>query len=165
MINQDKSYLEGERQCEICKGTYFKKYGMGNTKCESCRSIEKYRKYKDKYRGYAREWARKDRAERPWRSKAADQRRAATRDLLLERYGMTKEEYAAKYEAQNKGCYICGGKSVIPNSERDLYVDHDHDTGAIRDLLCNHCNTGLGQFFDNPELLEKAAAYLRKHGK
>lgn len=52
-----------------------------------------------------------------------------------------------------KECVICG-------SEEKLVVDHDHKTGAIRGMLCNHCNRGLGHFRDDPELLEFARIYL-----
>ena len=52
-----------------------------------------------------------------------------------------------------KQCVICG-------SEEKLVVDHDHKTGQIRGMLCNHCNRGLGHFKDDPMLLEFAAQYL-----
>lgn len=52
-------------------------------------------------------------------------------------------------------CIICG-------SDETLVVDHDHKTGKIRGMLCNHCNRGLGHFRDDPELLEFAAIYLRE---
>ena len=50
-------------------------------------------------------------------------------------------------------CVICG-------SEEKLVVDHDHITGQVRGMLCNHCNRGLGHFRDDPMLLEFAAQYL-----
>lgn len=52
-----------------------------------------------------------------------------------------------------KQCIICGDESK-------LVVDHDHQTGKIRGMLCNHCNRGLGHFRDSPQLLEFAAQYL-----
>jgi hypothetical protein len=52
-----------------------------------------------------------------------------------------------------KECVICG-------SQEPLVVDHDHKTGEIRGMLCNHCNRGLGHFRDDPMLLEFAAQYL-----
>jgi hypothetical protein len=52
-----------------------------------------------------------------------------------------------------KECVIC-------ESQETLVVDHDHKTGKIRGMLCNHCNRGLGHFRDDPTLLEFAAQYL-----
>jgi len=50
-------------------------------------------------------------------------------------------------------CVICG-------SEEALVVDHDHQSGKVRGMLCNHCNRGLGHFRDDHMLLEFAAQYL-----
>jgi len=44
-----------------------------------------------------------------------------------------------------------------------LLIDHDHETGKIRGLLCHRCNTGLGFFLDNPHFLTNAAFYLEKN--
>lgn len=63
------------------------------------------------------------------------------------------DEKLKQIKAEVKECVICG--------EQDkLVVDHDHVTGQIRGLLCNHCNRGLGHFRDSPMLLEFAAQYL-----
>lgn len=53
-----------------------------------------------------------------------------------------------------RGCSICG-------SEERLVVDHCHNSGEVRGMLCNHCNRGLGHFRDNPETMLNAIAYLR----
>lgn len=84
-----------------------------------------------------------------------------------QRLGITPEQYLAMQKDQNNLCYICGSPetSTYRGITRDLAVDHDHDTGAIRDLLCGACNKGLGSFGDDPTRLERAAAYLRRHGK
>jgi len=61
--------------------------------------------------------------------------------------------------AQGGVCAICGG---INDNDDALSVDHDHETGRIRGLLCSKCNKGLGSFNDDPELLRKAIAYLER---
>lgn len=61
-----------------------------------------------------------------------------------------------------KGCAICGKTNKYgPKGKRILCLDHDHDTGLFRGILCNGCNTALGQFRDDPNLVEKALNYLR----
>ena len=82
------------------------------------------------------------------------------KDNLKRVFGMSLEEYDIKLNLQEGVCKIC--KSLCKSGKR-LAVDHNHETGKIRDLLCGNCNGGLGKFLDNPELLIKAAEYLRKH--
>lgn len=65
-------------------------------------------------------------------------------------------EYDRLLNLQGGGCAICG---AFP-TERSLAVDHDHDTGRIRGLLCMRCNTGIGHFEDSIPLLEAAIDYL-----
>ncbi len=59
----------------------------------------------------------------------------------------------AEIKATTHECVICGDATK-------LVVDHDHVTGKVRGMLCNHCNRGLGHFRDSPMLLEFAAQYL-----
>lgn len=75
----------------------------------------------------------------------------------LKRYGLTIEDYYALLEKQGGGCAICGKKDTWFS----LAVDHCHGRKIVRGLLCSQCNRGIGMFKDNPDLLEKAARYLR----
>lgn len=75
------------------------------------------------------------------------------------KYGITVEQLTALIEAQEGLCAVCGK----PLEEAATHVDHDHKTKKVRGALCFHCNTGLGQFGDNIELLLKAVAYLQRH--
>lgn len=83
--------------------------------------------------------------------------------VLKCRYGITLEDYERKLEEQSGRCAIC--ETTEPGGIGTFHVDHDHKTGAVRDLLCFSCNTVLGRFDDNIELLEKAIDYLKSHKK
>ncbi|MDD4215533.1 MAG: endonuclease VII domain-containing protein [Bacteroidales bacterium] len=61
-------------------------------------------------------------------------------------------------------CPICK-KPSIPGVTANLVIDHDHDTGNARTWICDSCNTGLGRFKDDAELLEQAIKYLKKYKK
>lgn len=80
-------------------------------------------------------------------------------------FGISLEEYTAMLERQNGLCAICGEpeKGAMRGRPIELAVDHDHETGAVRQLLCGNCNKGLGNFQDSPELLTLAALYLSTH--
>lgn len=73
-------------------------------------------------------------------------------------YGITHEDFEAMVARQNGLCAIC--RQVLP-----LHVDHCHETKAVRGLLCQLCNVGLGHFKDNPERLQRAASYLEQNAK
>lgn len=82
----------------------------------------------------------------------------ATRRKELSRlYGLTLEKYAEIYKAQGGKCAICHQDC---KTKKSLSVDHDHETGKVRGLLCNMCNRALGMFLDSPEVLASARAYL-----
>jgi len=75
-------------------------------------------------------------------------------------YGISPEEFDELVALQEGQCAICRGDE--PGGKGNWHVDHDHETGRIRGLLCGDCNLGLGKFRDRPDLLELAAAYLRR---
>ena len=93
----------------------------------------------------------------------AKQKKRVSRDRphLMERYGLTPEDYDAMLRAQDGKCAICGREDSGRSDKRSLCVDHDHDTGAVRGLLCDPCNNGLGRFNDDPSLLMAAIRYLQ----
>lgn len=76
-------------------------------------------------------------------------------------------QYAQLLEMRGEAkCAICGYEEDIKSSRgrtRRLVIDHDHETGIVRDLLCNRCNKALGLFRDEVEILLAAAQYLVKH--
>lgn len=77
----------------------------------------------------------------------------------LSSLGLTVDDYDAVLALQNGKCGIC---SRGPNGRgRHLHVDHDHETGNLRGLLCHSCNTSLGHFKDSIETLQRAINYLR----
>lgn len=76
------------------------------------------------------------------------------------KYGLEPEHKAALLDAQNGGCAICGYK--FGQKTGDMKVDHDHKTGAVRGLLCDLCNRGLGMFRDSQDNLTKAVSYLAR---
>lgn len=78
---------------------------------------------------------------------------------LEKSYGITIQQYNQMLEEQNYKCKICG-KHQSENKTK-LAVDHCHETGMVRGLLCFNCNTGLGKFLDSPTLLENALKYLK----
>lgn len=77
---------------------------------------------------------------------------------LASNYGMTLEQYQARVAEQEGRCAIC---RAVPKHR--LNVDHDHQTGAVRKLLCRHCNHALGNAKDDPALLRAMADYLELH--
>jgi hypothetical protein len=74
-------------------------------------------------------------------------------------YGITPENYNEMLVAQNGGCAICGEKTPGGRT-KNFAVDHCHETGKVRGLLCTKCNRGLGLFNDRSDLLKLATTYL-----
>ena len=80
------------------------------------------------------------------------------RNNLKARYNMTIEEYEELRESQDYRCAICDTHESKLN--RPLFVDHNHDTGKVRGLLCLTCNSGIGLLDDDPALCLRAVEYL-----
>jgi hypothetical protein len=85
--------------------------------------------------------------------------RDAHRDFRRHIYGLTGQQHQALLAMSNTDA-LCG-RSVAAD-EPSLVVDHDHETGRIRGLLCGPCNAGIGHLGDNPTVLISAIAYLAR---
>ena len=81
---------------------------------------------------------------------------------LKYKFGITLEDFDRMVESQNGLCAICEGKNVKINGRIvSLAVDHNHETGKVRGLLCNGCNTSLGRF-KTIAILKKVIKYLEE---
>ena len=81
-------------------------------------------------------------------------------NIRMRVYGISLEEFESLFHQQGGKCGICLSQLTLG---KGAHLDHDHVSGKIRAVLCSTCNTGLGQFKDNPVLLQAAVAYLVNH--
>ena len=124
-------------RCVICNQEIPKERSASAKTCSPACQAERIERYH-------REWNTTNRA-----------RRAATE--RQRRYSISQADYDHIVAEQQGGCAICQAITA------SLAVDHHHDTGAVRGLLCSNCNVALGMLADNPLLLARAAEYLQSH--
>ena len=83
------------------------------------------------------------------------------RDYDLNRnYGIDNNVYLQMLKEQNGCCKICGISEEENKSK--LHVDHNHKTGEVRGLLCSRCNTAIGKFKEDPEIIRRAIEYIER---
>lgn len=100
----------------------------------------------------------------------SDKRKLQYRSAYIKRkYGISLDQYEEMLKNQNGVCAICKEpETFIHPKKNDVYrlaIDHNHDTGEIRELLCRRCNTMLGECKENQFLLLALIEYLKKHTK
>lgn len=135
--------------------------------CKACNLAAKAARHRANP-GPGRERARRWQAENPERHRAKQEeyrldgrkKTADRRSYLKRKFGITLEQYDEMLAAQGGVCALCGRP---PTEGISLHVDHHHETGAIRKLLCFRCNNALGDLGDDPDLLRSAARYLDAH--
>lgn len=120
----------------------------------------------DCYRDYQRK-RRKDKPEQIKKEQASYRLRhpqkciaRARRNGLKRRYGITIEQYDSLLASQGGVCAICRRTETYPG-RKYLSVDHCHETGVVRGLLCNHCNRAIGFLSENYQVAQRAVEYLR----
>ena len=135
--------------------------GRPRSQCRACVNLgnkaarEKRRaRDPDAYKADAAKWNKQVREKR-----GPEKERAFNRKSALRRYGMTLECFDRLFAEQGNACAIC--RSTEKRTR--WVVDHDHQTGAVRGILCSLCNTGLGQFADDCGRLKAAILYLEAH--
>lgn len=167
--------------CGTCKqhlpiSEFHKKQGKHRSNCKTCHAAYTRHWYvnnKEKRRAYYQGYAAKNVDKlRGYRAKSADKlkldpdwvaRRKAWSDQwhLKRKYNLTLEQWRALHDAQGGLCVLCKKRGNGRGKNGRLYVDHCHDTGRVRGLLCRHCNTALGILGDSPEKMEMVMSYLR----
>ena len=135
-----------EKTCSTCAGVYpvedfpkDKAYPDGRKRqCKHCRNASR------------REWRR---------SNPAKHAKESRRWNLRVNYGLEPEDYEEILKSQDHRCAVClKHETEVPRQR--LYVDHCHDSGEVRGLLCSHCNAGIGNLMDSPALLREALRYV-----
>ena len=87
-------------------------------------------------------------------------KKAERSGYLKRKYGITVEQYDELLASQGGRCAICRRE---PRPDISLHLDHDHESGQLRGILCFRCNNALGDFDDDPTLLQAALGYLRSY--
>ena len=138
------------KTCRVCKVEKpFIEFTKSRGECKECRKVINREYRQDNLVELRRKNAAKEKEK--YHSMTFEERQIHNRK---KHYGINEEYYNTLLEKCKGVCSICG-------SSDPLVVDHDHQTGSVRGLICNTCNTGLGKLGDNIEMLEKAILYLR----
>ena len=132
---------------------------------------ERDKKYREKYQArrkqHAKEYYHLNKEERKeswqqWKRDNPTKYRANKRKQHYKTYGLSPDQVKSKLKSQDFCCAICG-KPERDKRKNRLCIDHNHETGAVRGMLCSRCNAALGFFEDDPALLKEAIRYLRRH--
>ena len=79
----------------------------------------------------------------------------------LRTYNISQADYENMVLTQENKCAVC--QTSASNTDKGILdIDHCHSSGVVRGLLCGHCNRGIGLMKDNPDILIKAANYLKR---
>lgn len=156
---------QGQRLCPDCRENKPLSAFVSNSHtlyCKAC-NIPRFRAYRAKNR---------DRLNTQERGRHHAKQRRYQDSARRWAYGLTPERFDTLFASQNGKCAICSvvfvndpfplhgpGRGKV-NRKGRATVDHDHTSGAIRGLLCNKCNQGLGAFGDTLDGILRAAEYL-----
>jgi len=115
---------------------------------------------KSYYKNHANSKVRVKKNNAKWRQSNPDKVDKAYLDAKLKKYNLTLTEYENLLVKQDCKCAIC---KEPPSPDKSLVIDHNHETGQVRGLLCYRCNLAIGHLKDDPKLANSAAEYLSIH--
>lgn len=129
-------------------------------KCSKCKKdlpkshFNKWNKVSRGYQYYCKECNRKGRAKYYCSE-------TNSRYKKRHKYNLSEEDLDVLESVSN--CDICGNEVLWSPSERSkkAYIDHCHDTGEVRGVLCMHCNTSIGKLGDDIESIEHVLNYMK----
>lgn len=155
---RDDFRSDAQKRSDTCPGGVCKKCSCELSRASRRRNLSKRLQYEREYEKRRDKSHRRERM-RAWRKNnpeivAAQKRRSA--------YGVSKEQFEIMLLAQNNCCALCG-ETFQKGKKREVYLDHDHNTGKVRGLLHQNCNAGIGCFGEDTQKLGKAIAYILKH--
>jgi hypothetical protein len=148
------AFNKNQGRCRECGKAMCREWYAANIESERARARARMRIYGPKQRQANREWA----AANPERARYHSRNK-----LFKKKYGLTVEQHEALFAAQGFVCAACGAPK--PNSKKGWSTDHCHATGAVRGIVCHHCNIGIGHAKDDMETLRKWIAYLERAAK
>jgi hypothetical protein len=165
----------GEKACRICGQVkpltaFHRAVDMRDGHRGECRECSReiararYRADPEKAKASVKRWQQENaerlNAYRRARNATPEVKRRLRDGYYRRTYGISADDFDEMYAEQDGRCAICG---TTPEKQAQMHVDHHHETGAIRQLLCSCCNQALGQMKDDPALLRAAADYLDRH--
>lgn len=148
-FSKDSSTKTGIRSwCRICCNIRCRKWEKANKELRKEYSLKSYYRNRDKRLAQKKE------------SYNYEKQSATNRQRL---YGLLPEQYERMVQNQNDLCAICHESNITRRGKAPLFVDHDHATGSVRELLCHFCNAGIGYFKEDVSLMMAAIEYIKKH--
>jgi len=144
--------------CSKCKKKksetkFYKNTQTPSGLCSWCKSCTKEYKKTPKRREYQHKYFRKYYAEHKEQYKNYTNKN---------RYGFTTEERESLIASKDNKCECCGAKEI--DEKRGLFIDHNHQTGKVRGVLCNTCNGAAGLLYDDSDLAYSLFKYLERTG-
>lgn len=131
------------------------------TNCQQIKLLSEFNKRVANSDGY-NNWCRTcvNEKSREWYENNRERSNANSRAWKLRRWGLTEDELKEIVKSQGNKCLICLNE-FTQLGKRSFVIDHDHESGIRRGIICTLCNTSIGHLGDNVAGLQRALDYLK----